>query len=198
MAGLADKAGRACVFIDRDGTLNVEKNYLHKYADWEWIPGSVDMLRQLHEAGFLAIVVTNQAGVARGYYDAAAIEELHARVDQDLTAAGASIDAYYYCPHHPLHGEQRDCDCRKPAPGMLVQAAQQWDVDLAKSWMIGDKLSDIEAGLAAGTRCIMVETGYGREEMEHCPSNVLLAADFAAAAQLILDDIASIPASVAL
>src|SRR5450830_850444 len=188
MTEQAIQAGRSCVFIDRDGTLNVEKNYLHKYADWEWIPGSVDMLRQLHAAGFLAIVVTNQAGVARGYYDAAAIDELHVRVGEDLAAAGARIDAYYYCPHHPLYGLQRDCHCRKPAPGMLLQAAKDWDIDLAKSWMVGDKLSDIEAGLTAGVRCVMVETGYGREEMEHCPPDVLLAADFAAAAPLILED----------
>ena len=187
MAVSSVQTGRACVFIDRDGTLNVEKNYLHKYADWEWIPGSMEMLKLLGDAGFLAIVVTNQAGVARGYYDAAAIEALHARVDEDLAAAGARIDAYYHCPHHPLHGEQRDCLCRKPAPGMLLQAAKEWDIDMAGSWMIGDKLSDIEAGLAAGVRCIMVETGYGRAEMEHCPPGVLLAADFAAAGRLILE-----------
>lgn len=188
MSQPAVPAGRPCVFLDRDGTLNVEKNYLHEYSEWEWIPGSVEMLRRLNDAGFLVIVVTNQAGVARGYYDTAAIDRLHSRVDQDLAAAGSRIDAYYYCPHHPLHGGQRDCLCRKPAPGMLRKAAGEWDIDLSRSWMVGDKLSDIRAGLAAGVRCIMVETGYGREEMMHCPPDVLQAPDFAAAAALILEE----------
>lgn len=177
---------RPCVFIDRDGTLNVEKNYLHRYEDWEWIPGSVDMLRQLRDAGFLTIVVSNQAGVARGYYDEAAIKRLHTRVDKDLRTAGSGIDAYYYCPHHPEYGEVRDCDCRKPAPGMLLQAQRQWNVALEDSWMVGDKLSDIEAGLAAGVRCILVLTGYGQAERDRCPSGVFLVADFAEAAALIL------------
>lgn len=179
---------RPCVFIDRDGTLNVEKNYLHRYEDWEWIPGSVDMLKALREAGFLAIVVTNQAGVGRGYYDEAAIARLHALVDQDLLAAGSGIDAYYYCPHHPEHGEVRDCDCRKPAPGMLLEAQREWHIALEDSWMVGDKLSDINAGLAAGTRCILVRTGYGHEEEDRCPPGVLVVDDFAEAAALILRD----------
>jgi len=179
---------RPCVFIDRDGTLNVEKNYLHRYEDWEWIPGSVEMLGALREAGFLAIVVTNQAGVGRGYYDEAAIARLHALVDEDLLAAGSGIDAYYYCPHHPEHGEVRDCDCRKPAPGMLRKAQREWNIALEDSWMVGDKLSDINAGLAAGTRCILVRTGYGHEEEERCPPGVFVVADFAEAAALILRD----------
>lgn len=180
------EAGRACVFIDRDGTLNVEKNYLHRYEDWEWIPGSVEMLRTLRAAGFLNIVVTNQAGVARGYYDEEAIARLHARVDADLHAAGSGIDAYYHCPHHPEHGAVRDCDCRKPAPGMLLRAQREWDIALEKSWMVGDKLSDIEAGLAAGVRCVLVDTGYGHEERARRPAGVFSAADFAQAGALIL------------
>ena len=179
---------RPCVFIDRDGTLNVEKHYLHRYEDWEWIPGSVEKLRELREAGFLTIVVTNQAGVGRGYYDEAAIKRLHALVDEELLAAGSGIDAYYYCPHHPEYGNVRDCDCRKPAPGMLMSAQRQWNVALKDSWMVGDKLSDIRAGLAAGVRCILVRTGYGQLEQDGCPPGVLLADDFAEAASLILRD----------
>lgn len=177
---------RPCVFIDRDGTLNVEKNYLHRYEDWEWIPGSVEMLMQLHAAGFLNIVVTNQAGVARGYYDEQAISRLHAQVDAGMGEAAGCIDAYYHCPHHPLHGQVRDCDCRKPAPGMLLRAQREWNIDLSRSWMVGDKLSDIQAGLAVGARCVLVATGYGREERDHCPPGVLLADDFARAGALIL------------
>jgi len=179
---------RPCVFIDRDGTLNVEKNYLHRYEDWEWIPGSVEMLGALREAGFLAIVVTNQAGVGRGYYDETAIARLHALVDEELLAAGSGIDAYYYCPHHPEHGEVRDCNCRKPAPGMLLKAQREWNIALEDSWMVGDKLSDINAGLAASVRCILVRTGYGREEQDRCPPGVFVVADFAEAAALILRD----------
>lgn len=178
---------RACVFIDRDGTLNVEKNYLHAYSEWEWIPGAKEALKALHARGFLNIVVTNQAGIARGYYDAAAVEHLHALVDRDLREVGAHIDAYYYCPHHPQFGAVRDCACRKPAPGMLLQAQQEWGIDMTRSWMVGDKMSDIEAGLAAGVRCILVATGYGHEEMAHCPPHVLKAADFAEASRLILE-----------
>lgn len=181
---------RPCVFIDRDGTLNVEKNYLHRYEDWEWIPGSVEMLGQLRAAGFLTIVVTNQAGVARGYYDEAAIARLHACVDEELRAAGSGIDAYYHCPHHPEHGTVRDCDCRKPAPGMLLDAQRQWNVELRDSWMVGDKLSDIEAGLAAGVRCVLVRTGYGQTEQDRCPPGVFVAADFAEAGGLILRETA--------
>jgi D-glycero-D-manno-heptose 1,7-bisphosphate phosphatase len=177
---------RPCVFIDRDGTLNVEKHYLHRYEDWEWIPGSVETLARLRAAGFLTVVVTNQAGVARGYYDEAAIGRLHARVDQDLRAAGSGIDAYYYCPHHADHGAVRDCACRKPAPGMLLAAQRDWNIALQDSWMVGDKLSDIEAGLAAGMRCILVRTGYGQQEAARCPPGVAIAADFAQAGALIL------------
>jgi D-glycero-D-manno-heptose 1,7-bisphosphate phosphatase len=178
---------RPCVFIDRDGTLNVEKNYLHRHQDWEWIPGSVETLRQLHNAGFLCIVVTNQAGVARGYYEEEAIQRLHSRLDEDLRAANSRIDAYYYCPHHPQHGTLRDCDCRKPAPGMMLRAQREWNIDLAQSWMVGDKLSDVQAGLAIGVRCVLVLTGYGSEEQAHCPSGVFQAENFAQAGALILN-----------
>lgn len=188
MAGPAaiGKGARECVFIDRDGTLNIEKNYLYRYEDWEWIPGSIDALRDLNSATLLTVVVTNQAGVARGYYDTQAIETLHREVDNELHNAGVHIDAYYYCPHHPQYGIERDCDCRKPLPGMLLRAARDWNIDLRHSWMVGDKLSDMAAGLAAGSRCILVGTGYGLEERSRLPSGVHYVDDFFAASRLIL------------
>lgn len=150
---------RPAIFVDRDGTLNVEKNYLHRFEDWEWIPGAVEAIKAFNEAGYLVIVISNQAGVARGMYSEADINRLHAHVDEELCRLSARIDAYYYCPHHPEFGENRDCACRKPSPGLIFQAQQDWGIDLSRSWMIGDKMSDIEAGEIAGVKSMLV--GYG-------------------------------------
>lgn len=182
---------RAAVFLDRDGTINVEKNYLHKIADFEFIPGAQKAIKKLKDAGYLVIVVSNQAGVARGYFDEAAVEELHQYIQAELLAFGTSIDAFYYCPHHPDEGlgaYKVQCDCRKGNPGMLLQAAREHAVDLQRSCMVGDKLADIEAGQRAGCQSILVLTGYGEktalnpaaEDVEKCPSIVF-------AAKLILD-----------
>lgn len=177
---------RPAVFIDRDGTLNVEKNYLHKWEDWEWIPGAVEAIQRLNAAGYLVIVVTNQAGIARGYYTEADVLELHQRVDEDLKKQGGRIDGYYYCPHHPEYGEVRDCSCRKPEPGMLLQAAREHDIDLPRSFMIGDKAADIEAGLAVGATPILVLTGYGEMERAEVPPVTFIARDIASAVSWIL------------
>jgi len=177
---------RPAVFLDRDGTLNVEKEYLHRWEDWEWIPGAIDAIRRLNEAGYLVIVTTNQSGVARGYYAEADVERLHRQVDEDLAHHGAHIDAYYYCPHHPQYGEIRDCDCRKPEPGMLLAAAREHDIDLEHSFMIGDKAADVEAALAVGATPILVLTGYGVEEQEDIPPATFIAQDVARAVDWIL------------
>lgn len=152
---------KAAVFLDRDGTLNVEKGHLFRHEDWEWIPGAIEAIIKINRMDFLAIVITNQAGVARGYYDESAIHDLHNRVNYLLMRAGAMIDAYYYCPHHPQYGAMVDCTCRKPAPGLLLRAKADHDIDMKRSWFIGDKLSDIEAGFRAGATPILVRTGYG-------------------------------------
>ena len=156
-------SARPAVFLDRDGTLNVEKHYLHRYEDWEWIPGSLDAIRSLNELGFDVIVVTNQAGVARGYYGEDDVRRLHARIDVDLAASGGRVTAYYFCPHHPDYGDRTDCLCRKPRPGMLLQAAHEHGLDLARSWMVGDRESDMEAARRCGVRPLLVATGYGEE-----------------------------------
>jgi D-glycero-D-manno-heptose 1,7-bisphosphate phosphatase len=158
---------KRAVFLDRDGTINVEKDYLHRIADFTFISGAPEAIRCLQEAGFLVIVVTNQSGVARDYFDEAAVHALHEHIQQLLVNFGAAIDAFYHCPHHPTEGVgdyRVDCDCRKGSPGMLLQAAREHDIDLGRSFMIGDKLADIEAGYAAGCRSIPVRTGYGNTE----------------------------------
>lgn len=181
--------GRAAVFLDRDGTINVEKEYLHRAEEFEFVPGAPEAIRLLKEAGFLVVVVTNQSGVARGYYDEAAVHRLHRFVDNELARAGASIDAYYLCPHHPRHGigpYLTECACRKPLPGMLLAAARDLGIDLARSWIVGDKAADVEAGIAAGCRPLLVRTGYGTSEAGQVPSDVTVCDDLLAAARVIL------------
>lgn len=176
---------RPAVFLDRDGTLNVEKEYLYRIQDWEWIPGATDALRLINQMGYLAVVVTNQAGVARGYYSESDIVILHNYVDRMLAEMGARIDAYYYCPHHPEHGEVRDCPCRKPQPGMLFRAQRELDIDLEKSWLIGDKLSDVDAARQAGVSPVLVLTGYGELQREYTGAEVQCESDLLAAISYI-------------
>jgi D-glycero-D-manno-heptose 1,7-bisphosphate phosphatase len=180
---------KRAVFLDRDGTINEEKEYLHRPEDFEFIPGAPQAIRLLNEAGFLVVVVTNQSGVARGYYDEAAVERLHLYMDQELARFGARVDAYYFCPHHPKHGSGAyllECACRKPLPGMLVQAADDLAVDLKRSWIIGDKLADVEAGLRAGCQPLLVRTGYGAGEEARLPREVAAHDDILAAARAIV------------
>jgi D-glycero-D-manno-heptose 1,7-bisphosphate phosphatase len=130
-------------------------------------PYAIDAIRLLRRAGYLAIVVTNQAGVARGVVDEAFIGEAHRHLDERFAAGGTGIDAYYYCPHlvdAPLEQYRRSCDCRKPLPGMVRQAERDFGVDVARSWVIGDKWLDIELGKATGAKTILVRTGYGATE----------------------------------
>ncbi len=153
--------GRRAVFLDRDGTLNVEVNYLHRVADLVLIGGAAQAVKLLNDADYLTIVVTNQAGIARGFFDEEAVHVLHAELKAELAAAGARVDAIYLCPHHPDFTGV--CDCRKPRPGMLRQAALEHSIELSHSWLIGDTWSDIGAGQAAGCRTILVRTGYGAQ-----------------------------------
>jgi D-glycero-D-manno-heptose 1,7-bisphosphate phosphatase len=176
---------RPAVFLDRDGTINVEKEYLHRIEDWEWVPGAIEAIRRINDMGYLVIVVTNQAGVARGYYDEAQLHALHAAVDGLLDVTGAHIDAYYYCPHHPEFGEIRDCQCRKPAPGMLLAAQRDFGIDLSRSFMVGDKAIDVEAGQRAGVSPVLVMTGYGKEEQRKLPDGIGRAPDVLGAVELI-------------
>ncbi len=157
------------VFLDRDGTLNEEVNYLHRPEDMHLLEGVQQALRRLKEAGFKLVVITNQAGVARGYYTEEDVKLLHGYMNEILSAEGARIDGFYYCPHHPVHGigcYKKDCSCRKPGIGMFLQAEKQFAVDKAHSYMIGDKLLDTQAGKNYGVTSILVGTGYGKELYE--------------------------------
>lgn len=153
------------VFLDRDGTINREKHYLYKIADFEFYHGVIDAIWALNKAGYLVFVVTNQSGIARGFYSEEDVKFLHKNIEKRLQSCGARVDKFYYCPHHP-EGSVREyrnhCDCRKPGLGMFNQAVSEFEIDIGRSWMIGDRLSDMDFGLAAGLSSILVETGYGR------------------------------------
>ena len=154
------------VFLDRDGTLNEEVHYLHKPEDLRILEGVPEALRLLSSAGFKIVVVTNQAGVARGYYTCEEVEALHEYFNELLAKEGAHIDKFFYCPHHSVHGigeYKKECSCRKPGTGMFLEAEQYFQVDKEHSYMIGDKLLDVEAGKNYGIQGILVGTGYGAE-----------------------------------
>jgi D-glycero-D-manno-heptose 1,7-bisphosphate phosphatase len=156
------------VFLDRDGTLNVEKGYISDVGAIELYPGAAAAVRRLNDAGIPAILVTNQTGAARGYYTIEHVHALNRRVSELLMhEAGARLDAVYFCPHYRdgiVPGFTKDCDCRKPAPGMILQAKRDLpDIDLAQSFVIGDKATDITFARNAGCRGILVRTGYGEQ-----------------------------------
>jgi D-glycero-D-manno-heptose 1,7-bisphosphate phosphatase len=177
------------VFLDRDGVINEEKGYLHRIEDFVFIPGAPEAIARLKDSGYLVVVVTNQSGVARGYFSLDDVNRLHEYIDTELAARNTSIDAYRICTHHPdfrADSSGAECSCRKPLPGMIEAAAADLSVDLARSWLVGDKLTDIQAGLAAGCRSILVLTGYGRAESSSAPCGVPVAADLGEAVRLIL------------
>jgi D-glycero-D-manno-heptose 1,7-bisphosphate phosphatase len=158
---------RPAVFLDRDGTLIEEAGYLDRLERLVFYPYSVDAVRLLNRAGFAVVIVTNQAGVARGIFRETFVGEAHRHVTTTLERGGARVDGFYYCPHHPeasVEQYRKSCDCRKPQPGMLRRAADDLKLDLARSFVIGDRWHDLQAGDAVGARGILVRTGYGRTE----------------------------------
>ena len=166
---------RPAVFIDRDGTIIEEAGYLDRLDRIAFFPHAVDAVRLLKRAGFAIVVVTNQAGVGRGLYAEQVVHDTHAVIAARFAQAGVVIDGFYYCPHHPEATVPRyrmTCNCRKPAAGMLRKAAADLDLDLARSFAIGDKWSDVQAGQAAGARSILVRTGYGRATEQSPPPGV--------------------------
>ena len=168
------------VFLDRDGTINVEKNYLYRIEDFEFIMGAPEAIALLKKNGYQVIVVSNQAGVARGYYTEADVKKLHCFVNEALKKWNTSIDAFYFCPHHPTAGigkYKRECCCRKPNTGLFEQATKDFEVDKKGSWMIGDNSSDIEAGNKFGLKTVLVRTGYGKKLEQDGYRNYLYIAD---------------------
>lgn len=155
---------RCAVFLDRDGTVNVDVHHLRRAEDLRLIPGAGEAIARLNAAGYVVVVVTNQSVVARGLASEADLARIHAELRRQLVAYDAILDGIYHCPHHPDYGDPpMVCDCRKPAPGMLLRAAVEHGIDLGCSIMVGDSETDLQAGWAAGCRCALVRTGYGAQ-----------------------------------
>jgi D-glycero-D-manno-heptose 1,7-bisphosphate phosphatase len=151
------------VFLDRDGTVNEEVGYLDDLGKLRLIPGAGAAIRRLNETGFTVVLVTNQSGVARGYFPESLVHDAHERLDELLKSEGARIDAVYYCPHHPKAGNShytRECDCRKPKTGLIDKAVKDLGIDIRHSYLVGDKWSDIELAQRAGVHAVLVASGF--------------------------------------
>jgi D-glycero-D-manno-heptose 1,7-bisphosphate phosphatase len=164
---------RPAIFIDRDGTLSHEVGYVNHVSRFRLFSYAVDAIRLVNRSPFAAVLVTNQAGVARGYFPESLIGEVHGVLQDALAAGGARLDGIYYCPHHPSAGEppyRQDCDCRKPRPGLLRRAATELDLDLTRSYVVGDRLGDLQLAWTVGARGVLVKSGYGLGELTyHAP-----------------------------
>ena len=161
---------RRAIFMDRDGTVCEEVGYVNHVDRVRLLPRSAEAVRLANEAGFQTVVVTNQAGVARGYFDEDLVHEAHDALRRQLAEAGARLDGIYYCPHHPEVGApayRRECGCRKPLPGMLLRAREEMGIDLAASYVVGDTVKDLGVARGVGATAVLVLTGYGRGELEH-------------------------------
>jgi len=189
----------AAIFLDRDGTINEEVGYLDSLDKLVIFPSAFEAIRLINQSGRKAIVVTNQAGVARGLFGEDLVETIHAALQEALRRKGAFIDAFYYCPHHPTEGlppYRQTCNCRKPAPGLFLWAARDLNLDLTASWMIGDRYNDMEAAHRAGAKGLLVKTGYGTDVLTNTGPDQettagkpdLVADDILEAVRLILGD----------
>ena len=187
---------RPAVFLDRDGTLTAEADWVTTKADLALLPSAPAAVALLARAGFAVVVATNQSAVARGLVTESELAEIHEHMVYELAREGGHVDGVYYCPHHPTEGNppyRRDCECRKPKPGMLLAAARDLGLDLARSWVVGDAGRDLAAGEAVGVPGVLVATGKGEAEFErltlerHAPNafepDVLAAARIIVAAQ---------------
>jgi D-glycero-D-manno-heptose 1,7-bisphosphate phosphatase len=154
---------KPCLFLDRDGVLNEDRGFVHRWEDFVWVDGAREVVATFNRAGWLVIVVTNQSGVGRGYYAEADVHILHDRMQEDLATAGAHIDAFYHAPQHPEAPVETyrhpDPPLRKPNPGMILQALQDWPIDRGASFLVGDKPSDLEAAVRAGIRGVLFQGG---------------------------------------
>jgi D-glycero-D-manno-heptose 1,7-bisphosphate phosphatase len=163
------------VFLDRDGTLIEEVGYLDRAERIEFYPWTIDAVRALNRAGLAVVMVSNQSGVARGFFTESVVEEVHASIASMLAVGGAHIDAYYYCPHHP-DGKVAEyavaCDCRKPGRGLVDRAVREFSIDPHRSFVVGDRWLDIGLGRAVGARAVLVRTGYGVTEEKRPPAGL--------------------------
>jgi D-glycero-D-manno-heptose 1,7-bisphosphate phosphatase len=182
------------VFLDRDGTINEQMGYINHLSRFKLLPQAVPAIRRLNEAGVKVVVVTNQSGAARGYFPASLVHEVHAHLKQLLAAEGAHLDGIYTCPHGPADG----CACRKPQPTLMEQAARDLDLELSRSYLVGDRYTDIQTAANAGVKGILVLTGYGRGEYEYLRAAqsvqpVHVAPDLLEAVEWILADLGENP-----
>lgn len=181
------------VFLDRDGTMVQDVGYLSRLEDLHWFPWTIEAVRLLHRAGFLLCVTTNQSGIALGFCTDAFVRRVHEEMSAAIEAAGARIDGWFYCPHHPeaaIDALRMVCECRKPGPGLVRQAQKRFDIDLTRSFVIGDKAADVGLAESVGARGILVRTGYGESELVrhngHVPGSAHVATDLLGAATWIL------------
>lgn len=169
------------IILDRDGVINYDSDdYIKTPEEWRPLPGSLEAITKLNRAGYHVVVLTNQAGIARGYFTLATLQKIHQKLLQSVEAAGGNIDKIYFCPH----GNEDQCDCRKPKPGMFKQIENDFKISLKEVYYIGDKYSDLQAAIAAGCKFILVKTGYGKRVLEKYPelSKTVTIADNLAAA----------------
>jgi D-glycero-D-manno-heptose 1,7-bisphosphate phosphatase len=158
---MSTAANHHAVFLDRDGTILEGTTYVGEVEHVGLIPRAPQALKGLQDAGYKLFIITNQSGVGRGYFTHEAVESIHAHLNEQFGEAGVRVDRYYVCPHHP----EDNCECRKPKPKFLLDAAREYHLDLARCFMIGDRASDIQAGVNAGVRTVLVLTGGGRETL---------------------------------
>ena len=155
------------VFLDRDGTIIEDSGYINSPEQIKFIPGSIEAIKKLNEAGYKVVIISNQAGIARELLSENMLQTIDKIIHREVLSGGGHIDASYYCPHHPEHGVypyKQDCECRKPHPGLIKKAVKDQDLELAGSFMGGDKSSDIETGKRAGVKTVFVRTGHGQNE----------------------------------
>ena len=194
---MVNQKGPIGIFLDRDGTIVEEKEYLSRPEQLVLLPHAAEAIKLFNQKGLPVLVVTNQSGVARGFFSEETVQKINYALAETLHATEAVVDRWYYCPHHPKYGDERyrqQCSCRKPNIGMLEQGARDFNLDLARSYMVGDSLSDLEAARNAGTKAILVLSGYGettREALKHNTADTkahFVASDLLAAARWITQD----------
>ena len=165
---------KPAVFIDRDGTINEQMGYINHLSRFVLLPGAAEAIRLLNEKGFLVFVITNQSGVARGYFPIELVYEVHQYMERLLLKSRARVDGIFFCPHYPsgkVKEYAKNCTCRKPGIGLIEMARERFEIDMEKSWIIGDTLTDMEMGRIASLRGILVKTGYGLGEIEYVLPN---------------------------
>lgn len=175
--------GRAAVFLDRDGTINEQMGYINHICRFQLLPGVAEAIKKLNDAGIPVVVISNQSGLARGYFPEELLAAVHEKMNTLLAAEGAHVDGIYYCPHHPEAKEERfrvNCNCRKPKPGLVSQASEEMDLDPETSYVVGDRWSDIKTAANCGATSILVRTGYGRGDEQYIGPQQEIQPDFKA------------------